>query len=140
MWRSSCFGLLVSVSTSTFSRQDSNRCALDLVTGSLFYPLLTDFISFPSLPRLCAPRPLELFKSSFFLFRGAGGLFCVPCRASAVQHVFTTSRCSLDKHVAARNQTATRAGGSTAAADEINQPTTPCSSKPHNSETKKGED
>lgn len=103
MWRSACFGLRVSVSTSTFSRQDSNRCTLDLVTESLFYPLLTDFISFPSLPCLCSSRPVELFKSSFFLFKGAGGLFCVACRASAVQHVFTASSCSLDKHVAARN-------------------------------------
>lgn len=103
MRRSACFGLRVSLSTSTFSRQDSNRCTLDLVTESLFYPLLTDFISFPSLPCLCASRPLELCKSSFFLFKGAGGLFCVPCGASAVQHVFTASRCHLGKHEAARN-------------------------------------
>ncbi len=33
----------------SFSRQDSNRCMLDLLTESLFYPLLTNFTSLPSL-------------------------------------------------------------------------------------------
>lgn len=47
----------------SFSTPDSNRCTLDLLTESLFYPLLTNFISLP--PLLCL-HPSMPFLFPFF--------------------------------------------------------------------------
>lgn len=104
----------------SFSRQDSNRCSLDLVNESLFYPLLNDFTSLPSL--LCLHTSV-LFLFPFFTFlpphRSIGSFlpfplvkssetFCMSGQRStglfffccAVQHLCTNSPPYLDQHAA----------------------------------------
>lgn len=104
----------------SFSRQDSNRCMLDLVTESLFYPLLTDFISLPSL--LCMhtsmpflfpffstplPSPSKGWELWAEMHKQAkedrlGFFFC--CVQLFLHNIWSVFH--LHKHVALRNETA----------------------------------
>lgn len=65
----------------SFSRQDSNRCTLDLVTESLFYPLLTNFTSFPPLLTHIHPFSISFFKS-FTIPLHRLLLFLLPVKSS----------------------------------------------------------
>lgn len=65
----------------SFSRQDSNRCTLDLVTESLFYPLLTNFTSFPPLLTHIHSFSISFFKS-FTIPLHRLLLFLLPVKSS----------------------------------------------------------